>query len=676
MNKSTLFLLLFAVLLQTNLFAQNQNISINETGALPDNSAILDVASQTKGILIPRMTSSQRSQVQNPATGLLVYDTNENSFWYYNGNQWTEIGGSVQSGGTISDFSWTDNTNLLRITENGTDWDITLNNEADDLSDNIINDLSDVNASPATGQVLKWDGTDWVAGNDESGSGGATISGFSWNDNTNILKITEGTTEWDILLDNEADDLSDNAINDLVDVDANPTNGQILQWDGSTWVAADAASGGAEILNDLNDVNTTPANGDFLQWDGTEWVAGSPSAAGCTSLQDAYDCESPGAGRSILANNGAVEVSITNDAGGNKAFTGISSIQNSFAISAEHSGTGVAFGAGTTNAANPYSTLQVTTNASDNTVSAILGSTTGGAWGVTGQVEAGANATAGVHGNNLRTTGGHGVYGMGVNGVVGETNYLQGYGVYGLNHASTGSGDGPGVYGIGSTGVYGQTENGAAFGVYGENLSTSGTTNNVGVAGWGWVGVFGQSDGTGFGVYADGELGASGTKSFMIDHPTDPENKLLKHFAAESPEVLNIYRGNIVLNEKGEATVELPEYFDEINVNFSYYLSPIGGAAPELHVKEEIKGNSFVISGGKSNLKVSWVVYAERNDAYMRAYPHAKQVEIEKRQAGKYIRPELYGQPKEKGMFYREHKKLRTPELPSKQKKQNILKQN
>ncbi|HOZ31027.1 MAG TPA: hypothetical protein PLL66_08935, partial [Bacteroidales bacterium] len=262
---------------------------------------------------------------------------------------------------------------------------------------------------------------------------------------------------------------------------------------------------------------------------------------------------------------------------------------------------------------------------------------------------------AGVYGSNLRTTGGHGVYGMGVNGVVGQTNYLDGFGVYGSNSATLGTGDGPGVYGVGRTGVYGQTTNGQYFGVYGENISTSMTDDNIGVAGWGWVGVFGQYDGTdGFGVFSDGELGSSGIKSFVIDHPLDPENKMLKHFCAESPEVLNIYRGNVVLNENGEAVVNLPNYFSEININFSYYLTPIGGAAPQLHVKEEVIGNSFVIGGGTENLKVSWVLYAERNDKYIQANPISKQTEVNKRRKGTYIHPKLFGQPESKGMFYKE----------------------
>ena len=615
------------------------NVKIGYTGT---SSAIMDIVSTEKGILIPRMSSAQRNVISSPAAGLLVYDSDLNQFWYFNGTQWAALVGGG-SGATITAFDWNDTTNDLTITEDGTPWTVNIDNEADDLSDNVINDLSDVDATPTgTGQVLKWDGSKWYAGTDEAGAGGTQITAFQWTDATDLLRITEGGIDWDVTIDNEADDLSDNVINDLSDVDA------------------------------------TPSVDDFLKWNGTEWVAGTASAASCLTLEEAYNCGGAGAGRTITANSGAVEVNITSASGGNKGLQASAGVPNSFAISAEHSSIGVAFGAGSTNASNTYSTLQATTNSTSNSVSAILGNTTGGAWGVTGQVEATGTASAGVHGNNLRTTGGHGVYGMGVNGLVGETNRADGYGVYGINNASQGTGDGPGVYGIGSVGVYGQTNNGASFGIYGENLSSGTTDNNVGAAGWGWVGVFGQTSGGGFGVYSDGELGSSGTKSFVIDHPLDPANKTLKHYCAESPEVLNIYRGNIILDENGEAKVVLPDYFSKINTNFSYYLTPIGAAAPNLHVKQEVEGNAFVVSGGKANLKVSWVIYAERNDKYIKKYPKSKQVEIEKRQKGKYWRPELYNKSSDFKMINLSNHKRKEIKgklnKSLKQPKQNILK--
>ncbi len=597
-----IFLVIFAI---DTLTAQN-SVSINNTGALADNSAMLDISSTTKGLLIPRMTATQRDAINSPANGLLVYVTDDNSFWYYNGTQWTSIGGSG-GGATITAFSWDDVTDLLRITEDGTNWDVTIDNEADDLSDNVINDLSNVNANPSgAGQVLKWDGTQWYAGTDEAGSGGTQITAFTWDDASDLLRITEGGTNWDVTIDNEADDLSDN------------------------------------VINDLSDVNATPSNGDVLQWNGSQWVAGTTSSS-CTTLDEAYDCGGSGAGRQITADAGSVEITSTGEP---KPLLVSNSGANTFCISAEHSNSGVAIGAGNTNSGTQYSTIQATTSGSSNLVSAVLGSSSGYANGVTGQVESSATAFTGIFGNNLRTNGGTGVYGQGYNGVVGETNMSDGGGLWGINHST--SADGPGTYGVGFAGVYGQTQIGSGFGVLGENVSSSTTDNNIGVAGWGWVGVFGQTStgvsGDGYGVYSDGDLGSSGSKSFVIDDPLDPENKMLKHYCAESPEVLNIYRGNVICDENGEAVVELPEYFEAINKDFSYYLTPIGNSA-NLYVKTEVKGNSFTIAGGSQGLKVSWILYAKRNDKYMQAkYAKGENlVEVEKRQKGKYIHPELWG---------------------------------
>ncbi len=642
MKKLSLTILFLTIFFNSFIFSQNQNVSINYTGAPADNSAILDVSATDKGILIPRMNTAQRQAITAPATGLLVYDTGYNQFWFYSGMEWKAIGGDT--GGTISDFLWDDATNLLTITEDDTDWQVTINNEADDLTDNIINDLGNVDANPTnSGEILEWDGTKWVAGIDNVTSGGTAITNFTWDDPSNLLRISEGTTNWDVYIDNEADDLSDNVINDLSNVNTSPTNGDLLQWDGSQWIAANAGSS-------------------------------------CVTLDEAYDCGGSGAGRIITADAGSVEITSSSEL---KPLLVSNSAANTFAISAEHTNSGVAIAAGNSSSSSQYSTIQATTSSTENTVSAILGSSSGTAYGVTGQIEASGNGSAGVHGNNLRTTGGHGVYGMGVNGIVGETNYLEGFGVYGINNGSSGSGDGPGVYGIGEVGVFGQTENGQFYGVLGENLSSGTTYNNIGTAGWGWVGVFGQTStgvsGDGFGVFSDGDLGASGTKLFVIDHPNDPENKMLKHYCTESPEVLNIYRGNVFCDQNGEAVVKLPDYFNEINKDFSYYLTPIGDAA-NLYVKTEVNNNSFVIAGGKKGLKVSWILYAKRNDKYMQEKYNKNEeiVEIKKRQKGKYIHPELWGKTKKESLFYtRKHKKKQLKDgknNSNKPKTQNILK--
>ena len=58
---------------------------------IPNPTAILDITSTTKGLLIPRLTPLQREAITNPANGLAIYDTHTKSFWFYNGSQWVEI---------------------------------------------------------------------------------------------------------------------------------------------------------------------------------------------------------------------------------------------------------------------------------------------------------------------------------------------------------------------------------------------------------------------------------------------------------------------------------------------------------------------------------------------------------------------------------------------------------
>ena len=67
-----------------------QNIGIG-TGT-PHTSALLEMASSTKGLLIPRMTTAQRTAIAGPASGLMVFDNTTSSLWTYTGASWTEVG--------------------------------------------------------------------------------------------------------------------------------------------------------------------------------------------------------------------------------------------------------------------------------------------------------------------------------------------------------------------------------------------------------------------------------------------------------------------------------------------------------------------------------------------------------------------------------------------------------
>ena len=102
MNPRIFKLSIIAVLCFVINFNLDAQVAINNNGTDPDESAILDIQSTNKGLLIPRMTTGQRTAIASPATGLTVFDTQTISFWYYNGSDWTELNNSLQA--TLSDI--------------------------------------------------------------------------------------------------------------------------------------------------------------------------------------------------------------------------------------------------------------------------------------------------------------------------------------------------------------------------------------------------------------------------------------------------------------------------------------------------------------------------------------------------------------------------------------------
>ena len=113
------------LILNFSYFLTNAQISINEDGSNPDASAILDVKSADKGILIPRMDSTARNAISNPATGLMVYDSTTNSFWFYS-TVWTEL---ITEANTLTDadndtkveVEANTDEDIIRMTANGTE---------------------------------------------------------------------------------------------------------------------------------------------------------------------------------------------------------------------------------------------------------------------------------------------------------------------------------------------------------------------------------------------------------------------------------------------------------------------------------------------------------------------------------------------------------------------------
>ncbi len=89
-------LILFIVIL--SYISGYGQVGINTDESNPDGSAMLDVESTTKGVLISRMTKTQRDAVSSPATGLMIYQTDDTTgFYYYNGTSWDLIGSGAFS---------------------------------------------------------------------------------------------------------------------------------------------------------------------------------------------------------------------------------------------------------------------------------------------------------------------------------------------------------------------------------------------------------------------------------------------------------------------------------------------------------------------------------------------------------------------------------------------------
>ena len=196
-------------------------------------------------------------------------------------------------------------------------------------------------------------------------------------------------------------------------------------------------------------------------------------------------------------------------------------------------------------------------------------------------------------------------------------------------------------YPSGGVGVMGVTEEANSDAILAWNRTATGVAVH-GIGGL-WAGQFAGN------VWISGVL-TKGGGAFQIDHPLDPANKYLRHSFVESPDMMNVYNGNVTLDAQGEAWVTLPEWFEALNRDFRYQLTPVGAPGPNLYVAEEISVNRFKIAGGVANGKVSWQVTGIRQDAW--ANDNRVVVEEEKadNERGRYLHPEARGLSREMGL--------------------------
>lgn len=251
-------------------------------------------------------------------------------------------------------------------------------------------------------------------------------------------------------------------------------------------------------------------------------------------------------------------------------------------------------------------------------------------------------------------------------------------GVFGLSVYSSGvegqSTVGNGVLGTatGYNGVAGHSGAGFASGVYGENFTANPNPNyfgGYGVAGRAGtaantVGVYGEQTGSGWAGFFYGKHYVVGkaqmaSSGIQIDHPLEPHSKFLNHSSVQSPDMKNVYDGVVTLDSQGSSWVELPAWFEALNRDFRYQLTPIGSYAP-VYVAQEIANNRFHIAGGKSGQRISWLVTGIRCDVWAAKNPITVEEDKDPADQGKFLYPLEAGHPKEMGISYSRTRGLET----------------
>jgi hypothetical protein len=283
----------------------------------------------------------------------------------------------------------------------------------------------------------------------------------------------------------------------------------------------------------------------------------------------------------------------------------------------------------------------------------------GGNYGVYGLSEGNSTASDGVHGET---------YSSSAAGVAGYNNAASGIGVYGSapTYGVYGTAANTGVYGLGNSyGVTGTSTSGSGSGVGAFN-STTGDALFASNQSGGLAGYF-LGD-----VTVNGNL-SKGGGSFQIDHPTDPANKFLFHSFVESPDMMNIYNGNITTDANGDAIVTMPDWFEALNRDFRYQLTVIGQFAQAI-VASKMEGNHFAIKTDKPNVEVSWQVTGIRHDAWADAHRIPVEQPKPENQRGFYLHPELFGAPADKSIGLLRHPEAaRLKDHPSRDSKGSPL---
>jgi trimeric autotransporter adhesin len=221
----------------------------------------------------------------------------------------------------------------------------------------------------------------------------------------------------------------------------------------------------------------------------------------------------------------------------------------------------------------------------------------------------------------------HSIAGAGA-GIAGISNVAGDNAVFGNNTAGFSSSNG-GYFTTnseGGSGVVGVNTAGGLAGYFGGNVEVAGT------------------------LIVTGSV-AKGGGSFKIDDPIAPAQKYLSHSFVESPDMMDIYNGNVTTDAKGYATITMPAWFEALNGDFRYQLTTVG-AFSQAMIAQEITGGKFRIRTSKPHVKVSWQVTGVRHDAWANANRIPTEEDKPANEQGHYLHPELFGAGPDKSMAH------------------------
>lgn len=617
----TLRLLVLAGSLLITMTSNSQSVAINTTGNPADPSAMLDITSTAKGLLIPRMTAAQRTAIGAPVEGLMVYQTDAPvGFYFYKAGLWTPLLSGPGGFGTLNFVpKWTPNGITLgnsMIFDDGTFVGIGTATPAEVLDVNgNINAQGDLYLKNQ--KVLNNDGF----GRTQFFHAADGVEHIEFNgSNTHIQnKQVFITPNLGVGLDPNFD-----AIAAKLDVkgtvkitDGTEGVGKFFVDDGagvgigkwSTLAAAGVVTGtGVATRVAFWDAASSLSSNANLFWDNTSSSLGIGNATPAYKLDVLH-----GGGEGIRSKSSATFSVVDIDASSGDA-----------ALRFQRAGTGM-WNTRNRPADNFYEIFEL-----------------------------------GGGGSRMIIQRGTGYVGIGGAGGAGTPTDDPDYQLDVLN------GGGTGIRSKSSS-TFSVVDIDAASGDAALRFQNAGTgmwntRNNPGMADSYQIFELGGGGermridrGTGK-VWTMNDLHVGGTLSkaagaFKIDHPLDPANKYLVHSFVESPDMMNIYNGNVVTDASGKVTVKLPDYFEALNMEFRYQLTVIGAFAQAI-INKEVSNNQFEIATNQPNVKVSWQVTGVRHDPYANKNRIPNSIDKEAENIGKYLSPASYNLPDSKRIGY------------------------